>query len=64
MDDRRAITQASKSSGELPIIRTEDLIVDMIKLELLTVEEADAIKDDWSNKHRFTLAFDSFGELL
>ena len=64
MDDRRAISQANRSSAELPIVRTEHLVVEMIMLGLLTVEEADAIKDDWSNNHRFTLAFESFEELL
>ena len=64
IDDRRAITQAHQVSNDLPIVRTEHLMVAMISEGLLTVEEADQIKDDWSQNHRFTLTFGSFQDLL
>ena len=64
IDDRRAIREARGTKDDLAIVRTQDLMVGMIVEELLTVEEADAIKNDWADNHRFQLTFDSFAELL
>jgi hypothetical protein len=64
IDDRRATTQAHQASNDLEVVRTEDLVVAMISEGLLTVDEADQMKDDWSQNHRFTLTFGSFQELL
>lgn len=64
IDDRRATTQAKQVEASLTIIRTQDLVVEMIQRGILTVGEADAIKADWEQNHRFTLKFGSFSELL
>lgn len=64
MDDRRAISQARKTNSGLLIVRTEQLVTEMIRNGFLTVKEADKMKEDWSRNHRFTLAIGSFGELL
>lgn len=64
IDDRPAITQARRTSRALPIVRTECLVTEMIRAGLLTIIEADKIKDDWSTNHRFTLTISSFEELL
>jgi predicted nucleic acid-binding protein len=64
IDDRRAITQARASQKDLSIVRTSDLVIAMINEALLTVEQADAIKADWSRNHRFTLTFESFSEFI
>jgi hypothetical protein len=36
----------------------------LIQHQVLTVEEADAIKLEWQTKHRFMLKFASFGDIL
>ena len=64
IDDNRAAREAARVSGDLTIIRTQDLIVRMIEEELLSVEEADTIKREWELHHRFKLKFDSFAELI
>lgn len=64
IDDKRAANQAREDGEDLVIVRTEDLVVDLIEIGVLTVEEADTIKSDWSQNHRFTLRFGSFAELL
>lgn len=64
IDDRRAIREARNAQGDLAIVRTEGLVVAMIGEQLLTVEEADLIKKDWADNHRYKLQFDSFAELL
>ena len=63
IDDRRATREAAARS-DLEIVRTQDLIVSMIDQNLLSIAEADAIKDDWEKRHRFRLTISSFAELL
>lgn len=64
IDDRRATNEARRISDQLAILSTIDLVVLMIREGLLTVQQADIIKDDWANNHRFRLRFGSFAELL
>lgn len=64
IDDKKAIKQARLSCPTIPITTTQDLVVSMIKTDLLSVEDADAIKDEWASLHKFLLKIDSFGELL
>ncbi len=46
------------------ILRTADLMVSAIQAGLLTLAEADAIKEMWEKEHRFRLKITSFGDLL
>ena len=46
------------------IERWYDLTVQMIVEGLLSVEEADAIKNDWATNHRFRLTIASLGDLF
>lgn len=64
IDDRQATNHAQRESEDLLIVRTEHLMVDLIQLGVLTIEEANAIKDDWSQYHRFTLKLESFADLI
>lgn len=64
IDDKKAIKQARLSCPTISIITTEALMVSMIKTGLITVNEADAIKDEWASSHKFKLKIHSFGELL
>lgn len=64
IDDRRAINEAQRIAEGLVIVRTADLMVRLIQHAMLTVEEADAIKDDWAANHRFRIAVASFAEMM
>lgn len=64
MDDKQAIKQAERCHATLQILTTQDLMYSMLQETLLTVAEADAIKQDWATLHRFRLKIASFGDLL
>ena len=68
IDDSRAIRRALEEAGiagnPLIILRTQDIVVQIIRDGALTIEAADAIRDDWANNHRFKLKIASFADLL
>lgn len=64
IDDRRARNEALRISSELSILSTADLVVLMIREHLLTVGQADKVKYDWAENHRFRLKISSFADLL
>ena len=64
MDDRRAIKQAQEEKPALRILTTRDLIVTMICQNLLSVSEADELKESWAKHHQFRLLIKSFSELI
>ena len=64
IDDRVANRLASRFAPSLHIVTTQDLIISMIRQNLLGVDEADRIKHEWSDRHPFRLNLDSFGNLL
>ena len=63
IDDRRATMQACRTDPTLRILTTQDLMVSMIREDLLDIAEADRIKDDWAVRHRFRLKLRSFREI-
>lgn len=64
IDDKRAIKKLTKLKIDLTIYTTESLVVLLIQNGALTVEEADAMKDDLERNHRFRLPFASFAERI
>lgn len=64
LDDKSAANEARRIDERLVILGTADLTVQMIREGLLSVGEADAIKDDWATNHRFRLKITSFKELF
>lgn len=52
------------AGNPVSIVRTQDIVVELIRCEALTVEMADAMLVDWASNHRFTLKISSFQELL
>lgn len=64
IDDRRAIAQARYTDRALRILTTQDLVISMIREHLLGVAEADKIKNEWADKHRFHLKLRSFREMI
>ncbi len=64
IDDKRAVKKLTSAGLNLTIHSTESIIVLLIQHSVLTIAEADAMKQDWQQNHRFRLAFTSFAERL
>lgn len=68
IDDGRAIRRALHEAGiagqMLKILRTQDVVIELIHANVLTIEQADGIKLDWETHHRFRIAALSFESLL
>ena len=68
IDDSRAIKialrEAELAGKKLIVLRTQDIVVALIRASALTVEEADEVKAKWEQRHRFRLKFHSFKDLL
>lgn len=64
IDDKRAVKKLKNAGLNLTIHSTESIVVLFIQHSVLTIAEADAMKQDWEQNHRFRLAFDSFAERL
>ena len=64
IDDKRAIKKLEKLGLGLTVLTTESLVVLLIQQGALSVAEADAMKHDWEENHRFRLAFTSFADRI
>ncbi len=64
IDDAKAIEYLEAVGYKLHVLKTQDLMVAMIKENLLDVSEADQIKDLWTRKYRFRIKHDSFQQLI
>ena len=68
IDDNRALSRAFGEAGlesaRIEIIRTPDVMIALIRAGVLTVEEADAIKDEWARQHRFRINAATFGVMI
>lgn len=64
IEDRAASNQARRLKQDLVVLRTQDIMVQLIRGGTIALEEADRIKDAWATEHRFLLAIASFSELL
>ncbi|MEZ4647163.1 MAG: hypothetical protein R3E97_00010 [Candidatus Eisenbacteria bacterium] len=63
-DERAAKKVAARDYATLDVVDTPDLVVEMIRADLLSVTEADAMKHVWETRYRFALRIGSFRELL
>ena len=61
---RRALEEAALGENALSILRTQDIVVELIRKGVVSVEAADAIHVDWATNHRFKLKIASFQDLL
>ena len=65
MDDGPALKKLAAHYPTVKLLDTVGLMVEALRSGLLTVAEADAIKADWHNNHRFKKPnLKSFSELL
>ena len=64
IDDRKAVKRASAVVTGVVAVTTVDVMIRALRMGLLSIEEADAIKEDWSASHHFMLKVATFGDLL
>lgn len=64
IDDRSVRNKAQRFHHAIQLLQTQDVFVGLIRGGVLTVEEADGIRLEWENQHRFKLLFASFGDIL
>jgi predicted nucleic acid-binding protein len=68
IDDGRAIRHALREAGltgyPMTILRTQDVIVELIRANVLTISQADELKAGLEAQHRFRIAIRSFADLL
>ena len=64
VDDIRAVKKVKGIAGGLTVVTSTDIVVAGIRASRLTLSEADLLKADWAENHRFRLKFNSFGDLL
>jgi predicted nucleic acid-binding protein len=57
----RAVEEAGVAGNALTILRTQDIMVELIRRSFVSVETADAILIDCTTNHRFRLKISSFG---
>lgn len=67
VDDNKALKRALSEAGighrKLIVLRTPDIIVELIRAGKLDIATADAMKKAWALHHRFKLKIQSFAEL-
>jgi predicted nucleic acid-binding protein len=64
IDDNKAIRVAGRISESFKVFRTQDLILSMIRENLIDIVEANALKHELETQHRFKMPISDFGELL
>ena len=68
IDDNRAINRALNEAGlikrHIQLIRTQDILADLTRTGILSIEAADSILSDWATNHRFRLRIQSIAEIL
>lgn len=64
IDDRRAVKRLGAASHSVQILTSSDIVLAGIRADLLTVSEADELKDEWATNHQFRLRFESFAQLI
>jgi predicted nucleic acid-binding protein len=68
IDDSRAVKRALREAGlaahALEVLRTQDVMLMLLRAKVLDVAEADGIKQTWAQRHRFRIKANSFADLL
>lgn len=64
LEDKRAGRVALARFPSLQVLKTQDLVVQLLREGALSIDEADALLEDWRTNHRFRLKIASFSELL
>ncbi len=64
INDYRALKKLPTKYKSIHREDTTSIMLSLIRADILTVAEADAIKADWEANHRFRLKFSTFGDLV
>jgi predicted nucleic acid-binding protein len=64
IDDRRAVKRVQTVRPNLKIFTTPDIVVAGIHSQIISLEDADLLKADWAENHRFRLKLETFADLL
>jgi hypothetical protein len=64
LEDRKAARVALSRFPAIQILKTQDLMVRLLRDGALSILEADALLEDWRTNHRFRLKIASFKDLL
>jgi len=64
IDNGRAMRKLRQHAPALVMLGTQDLMVAMIRQNLLTVAEADGLLAQWRDQHSFCLKISSFVEVI
>ena len=64
IDDRRATKEALEIGPSLEIMTTQDLVVSIIRQNLLSIAEADDIKHLWTTRYRYHLRIKRFADAV
>jgi hypothetical protein len=64
MDDQRAWNRSAANLATIPGEDTASIVVSLIKAGVLSVAEADTIKNVWEANQKFTLTFAGFAEKI
>ena len=64
VQDRRACAEGRRRHKELQFCQTEDLILALIHNDVMTLEDADQLLDEWAQRHRFRSRIANFREVL
>ncbi len=65
IDNNRAVKRVVREMGaRLEVVRTVDVVVELIRAGVLDIAAADRIKDTWAQHHRFRIKTATFLDLL
>lgn len=64
IDDERAVKRAKRFVTGVEIVTTPEIIIQSIRKGIITIVEADVIKNEWATQHRFLLPFNSFSDIV
>ncbi len=64
IDDKAARRAAAPVIPHARLLDTQAVMVSLIAAGVLSIDEADAIRDEWERQHRFALRIRSFRDAL
>jgi predicted nucleic acid-binding protein len=64
LDDKPARKRCAIFDSSLQVMGTVDLILSLLRANVLSVEAADDLKLEWQTIHKFKLKFTSFSEIV
>lgn len=63
IDDKAARKAALEFAPGLKVLDTQSIVLSLVRARVLTIEDADTIKETWARDHNFQLKISSFGDI-